>query len=266
MRVDTTDDRILGETEGAIGWVTINNPARRNAMSLEMWEAMADLIDRFAKDDAIRVVVMKGAGDKAFMSGADISQFEKVRHDANSAAHYKAVSEGARSRLAHLEKPLIAMIRGFCLGGGLGVALTADFRVASTDSQFGIPAAKMNIVYAFEGVKTLTALVGPGMAKQILFTAKRYTAEEAHKMGLIEDVTTPEALEATVRAYATTIAENAPMSIRATKLTVRQIFTDETERDLEALVRLGQQASDSADFAEGRRAFMEKRKPVFKGR
>ncbi len=264
--MDLGTDKIIAEQEGGIGWITINNPARRNAMSLEMWEALGKAVAAYGADPSVRVVVMKGAGDKAFMSGADISQFEKVRHNAESAAIYKERSDGARKALAELEKPLIAMIRGYCLGGGLGTALATDFRVASSDSQFGIPAAKMNIVYAFSNVKSLVNLVGPSMAKQILFTAKRYTAEEALRMGLIEDVVAPEDLEATVRDYATTIAENAPMSIRAAKLTVRQVLSDESRRDLAMLERLADEASNSEDFAEGRRAFMEKRKPVFVGR
>ena len=258
-------DKLIGEKDGAIGWLIFNNPERRNAMSYEMWEATSEVLDAFAADPDIRVVVMKGAGDKAFVSGADISQFEKTRRDAETTAIYSKASDGARRRMADLEKPLIAMIRGFCLGGGLGVALAADFRIASTDSQFGIPAAKLSIAYGFDGLKSLVALVGPGVAKQILYTGRRYPAEVALRMGLIEEVVPPEKLEETVRDYATTIAENAPLSIRATKHPSRQIYTDESKRDMALLERLAREAADSADYAEGRRAFMEKRKQVYIG-
>ncbi len=259
-------EKIIAEKEGAIGWLTFNNPARRNAMSHEMWSGAKVVLDDFAADPAIRVVVMKGAGDKAFVSGADISQFEKQRNNAETAAKFAAAADGARQSMMGLEKPLIAMIRGYCLGGGLGVALTADFRIASSDSQFGIPAARLSIAYAFEGVKSLVALVGPGVAKQILFSARRYPAETALRMGLIEEVTAPEDLETTVRGYAEAIAENAPLSIRATKLTVAQVLGDDSKRDMAMLKELGREALDSADYKEGRQAFMEKRRPLFVGR
>jgi enoyl-CoA hydratase len=259
-------DKIVAEKEGAIGWLTFNNPARRNAMSYEMWEAVSAVVDDFAADPAIRVVVMKGAGDQAFVSGGDISQFAEKRSNAETAAIYGGAANGARKRLSDLEKPLIAMIRGCCLGGGLGVALTADLRIASRDSQFGIPAARLSIAYGFDGVRTLVSLVGPGVAKQILYTARRYPAETALRMGLIEEVTAPEDLEQTVRGYAETMAANAPLSIRATKLTVAQILKDADDRDMDLLARIGREALDSEDYKEGRQAFMEKRKPVFVGR
>lgn len=264
--MDLGTDKIIAETEDGVGWLTFNHPERRNAMRHEMWEATAIAFEAFAADPNVRVVVMKGAGDKAFVSGADISQFDKVRSDAETAAKFAYAADDARQRMSELEKPLIAMIRGFCMGGGLGVALKADLRIASSDSQFGIPAAKLGIAYAFENVKALTDLVGPGVAKQILFTGRRYPAETALRMGLIEEVVAPEDLEATVRDYAKTIAENAPLSVRATKLTVRQVLADESARDMEQLAQIGREAMDSADFKEGRTAFMEKRKPVFRGK
>lgn len=259
-------DKILAEVEDGVGWLTFNNPERRNAMRHEMWEATGKALDAFAADPAVRVVVMKGAGDKAFVSGADISQFEKVRKDAETAAKFAYAADHARASMAKLEKPLIAMIRGFCMGGGLGVALKADLRIASDDSQFGIPAAKLGIAYAYENVKALVDLVGPGVAKQILFTGRRFPADQALRMGLIEEVVAPEDLEATVRGYAETIAENAPLSVRATKLTVAQVLGPESALDMEMLKEIGREATDSQDFKEGRTAFMEKRKPVFQGR
>lgn len=259
-------DKIIVEKEGAIGWLTFNNPARRNAMSQEMWEGTANALEDFTADAAIRVVVMKGAGKKAFVSGGDISEFEKTRNNAESAAIFGQTASKARQAMSGLEKPLIAMIRGYCLGGGLGVALQADLRIASCDSEFGIPAARLSIAYGFDGVKTLVSLVGPSVAKQILFTARRYSAETALRMGLIEEVVAPEDLEATVRGYAETIADNAPLSLRATKLTVAQVLKDEGQRDMSLMKELSHEALNSHDAREGRQAFMEKRKPVFLGR
>lgn len=264
--VTPEDQRILAEKDGAIGWLTFNQPERRNAMTLEMWESVAATIEDFATDPNIRVVVMKGAGDKAFVSGGDISQYAKNRNNAEATANYAARSGAARESLATLEKPLIAMIRGYCLGGGLGVALSADLRIASSDAQFGIPAAKLGIAYGFPGLRTLVGLVGPGNARKMLFTGRRYSAEESLRMGLIEEVAAPDNLEAIVRGYAETIAENAPISIRATKHTIAQVLKDESDRDMELLAALGREAADSADFTEGRTAFMEKRKPVFTGK
>lgn len=264
--MDLGTDKIIADVEGAVGWLTFNHPERRNAMRHEMWEATGVALNAFAADPNVRVVVMKGAGDKAFVSGADISQFEKTRKDAATAEQFAYAADAARDAMANLEKPLIAMIRGFCMGGGLGVALKADMRIASSDSQFGIPAAKLGIAYAFENVKALVNLVGPGVAKQILFTGRRYPADVALRMGLIEEVVAPEDLEATVRSYAETIAENAPLSVRATKLTVAQVLSDESGRDMAMLARIGREATDSRDFKEGRTAFMEKRKPAFEGR
>ena len=259
-------DRILAEKEGAIGWITFNHPERRNAMTLEMWQAFGAALADFQADDAIRVVVMKGSGGKAFVSGGDISQFEKSRNNAEAAAVYAAASEGAREQLASFQKPLIAMVKGFCLGGGMAVALKADFRIASMDSQFGIPAAKRGIAYNVGGLKSLMDLVGPGVTKKMLFTGRRYSALEALQMGIIEEAVPPENLEAVVRSYAETIASNAPLSIRATKLTVDQILKDESKRDPDLLTTLSTEAFNSDDYKEGRRAFMEKRTPQFTGR
>jgi enoyl-CoA hydratase/carnithine racemase len=264
MKLDT--DKMLAQKDGPIGWMTFNNPARRNAMSLEMWQAIGVILEDFENDPNIRVVVMKGAGDKAFVSGADISQFEKVRHNAESTATYSAASDGAREKMANLQKPLIAMIQGFCMGGGLAVAMSADFRIATPDSQFGIPAGRLGIAYGFDGLRNLVSLVGPAMARSIMFTARRFGAEEALRIGLIEHMVPAENLESTVREYAGMIAENAPLSIRASKQTIKQILLDESQRDMKFVAQMGREAADSADFAEGRKAFMEKRKPVFTGR
>ncbi|OWU84614.1 enoyl-CoA hydratase [Oceanicola sp. 22II-s10i] len=266
QKIETSTPKIIAEKGEGIGWLTFNQPEKRNAMSLEMWSAAGDVLEQWATDPEVRVIVLQGAGDKAFVSGADISQFEKVRNSAEASAEYNRIAGKARHQLSIAEKPVIARIRGFCLGGGLGLALQADIRIASDDSQFGIPAAKLSIVYPYDGIKGLEKLVGPGNAKKILFTGFRFPADEALRMGLIEEVTTVEDLDATVLRYAKAIAGNAPLSVGGTKKTIRELAKHEVDRDLEMLAQLGRDAMDSADYAEGRRAFMEKRKPVFTGK
>ena len=263
MKLNT--EKMLADKEGGIGWMTFNNPARRNATSLEMWAAIETILDDFEADPAIKVVVMKGAGDKAFVSGADISEFKERRSNADAAAEYARVSEGARARLNGMKKPLIAMIRGYCLGGGMAVAMTADMRIASEDSQFGIPAARLSIAYGLDGLSKLVHLVGPAFASEIMFTARRLDAPEAQSIGLINRCVPIPELESTVRGIAAAICENAPLSIKASKFTIGQILKDGSKRDIEAINRLTQECFDSNDYKEGREAFMEKRKPVFTG-
>jgi enoyl-CoA hydratase/carnithine racemase len=246
--------------------MTFSNPAKRNAMSLEMWGAMREILEDFQADPEIRVVVMQGDGDRAFVSGADISQFEKSRSDADSAAAYAAVSDGARAALAALDKPLIALIRGYCLGGGLGIAMTADLRFAAAGARFGIPAANLGIAYNPENLRRLVNLVGPSVAKDILFSARRLEAEEALRVGLVDRVVAPEALEEEVRSYAATLAEKAPLSQRASKAIVNELMKPESVQDPDLMRRHVETCFNSADYAEGRRAFMEKRTPVFQGR
>lgn len=258
--------QVLCAEDGGIGWVTFSNPAKRNAMTLEMWQELARILDALAQDEAVRVVVMRGAGDRAFMSGADISQFESRRDSADAAAAYDAISEGARQRLARLDKPLIAMIRGFCLGGGLGVALTADLRFCAEDAVFGIPAANLGVAYSSASVRRLVALVGPAAAKDILFSARRLDAAEALRLGLVSRVLPNDALEDAARDYAALLATKAPLSLRASKATVDEVLRPAAEQDADRIHRLVAACFDSEDYAEGRRAFMEKRAPVFRGR
>lgn len=258
-------DKMIAEKKGGVGWMTFNNPARRNAMSLEMWEAVGEIIDDFSRDPAIKCCVMAGAGDKAFVSGADISQFKEKRSDAEAAAEYDRISSEARERLALFQKPLIAMIRGYCLGGGLGVAMNADFRIATEDSQFGIPAARLGIAYTFENIKRLVGLVGPSYAKEILITARRLNAAEAYKIGLINRVVPVDKLAETIAEYTDAITQNAPLSMKASKLIIGEILKDKDERDYEMIDGLKRECFDSNDYKEGREAFMEKRKPVFTG-
>jgi enoyl-CoA hydratase len=259
-----TGGTIQTRMDGAIGWLTFDNPARRNAMTLAMWEQVSEALAGFATDEAIRVVVMHGAGEEAFVSGADISEFETQRADAEAQKRYGEISERAWEALARFEKPLIAMIRGWCMGGGMAVAMKADLRIASHDSRFGIPAARLGLAYSGGPVRDLVGLVGPSEAKAILFTAKRMDAGEALRLGLINEVVPVSGLEARVRALAETIAENAPLTIRAAKEAVDQIAQDRA--DPLRMAAFAAECFDSADYAEGRRAFLEKRRPEFTGR
>lgn len=258
-------DKMIAEKENGIGWITFNNPARRNAVSLEMWEALGAILTDFGEDDSVRVVVLTGEGDKAFVSGADISEFEEKRNSAAAKERYAEISGKAGERLSGLTKPVIAMIRGYCIGGGLGIALHCDIRMASPDAKFGIPAAKLGLGYGFAGVKTLCELVGPSSAKDILFTGRFLPAEEALGIGLINRVVPGEDLYAKVREYAGIIAGNAPLTLKASKASVNEVMKNSRDRDLERIGRLIDQCFDSRDYAEGRRAFMEKRKPAFTG-
>lgn len=264
MQLNT--DKMIAEVRDGVGWMTFNNPARRNALSLEMWEAIAAILDSFQRDDSVRVVVMKGAGDKAFVSGADISQFKDHRSNAEQAERYSAVSSEAREKLASLDKPLIAMIRGYCLGGGLTVALNADIRIASEDSQLGIPAARLGIAYGYDSLSQLVDLIGPSFAKEIIFSARRFSAEEALRIGLVNRVLPVDKLEENVRELAAVIVSNAPLSVKASKMTIGEVLKDPGDRDFEAIDRISKICFDSQDYVEGRNAFMEKRTPKFIGR
>jgi enoyl-CoA hydratase/carnithine racemase len=263
--MDLGVETLIGRKEGSIGWMIFNNPARRNAVSLDMWRAIPDVLSAFEADPAVRVVVFTGAGGRAFVSGADISQFEAERNDATAEARYSKASAAANAAMAGISKPTIAMIGGYCIGGGLAVALTCDLRICSEESRFAIPAARLGLGYGFAGVKLLIDVVGPAVAKEILFTARHFSAEEALRVGLVNRVTGRDELEALVRDYAATIGANAPLTLRAAKIAAREALRDPDKRrlaDVEAAVAA---CFDSADFKEGRTAFMEKRPPAFRG-
>lgn len=259
-------DKIIAEKEGGIGWVTFNNPAKRNAISLEMWEALGIVIAEFQGDEDVRVVALKGAGDKAFVAGADISEFEAKRDSAASKVEYDKKAAIAQVILYKLDKPLIAMIQGYCIGGGMAIALNTDIRIATDDSKFGIPAARLGLGYELAGVKTLFDLVGPSYAKDILFSARFLDAEEALRIGLINKIVTRDELEPAVSDYANMVANNAPLTVKAAKAAVKELLKNSEDRDPAKVKRMVNECFDSRDYAEGRKAFMEKRKPVFRGK
>jgi enoyl-CoA hydratase/carnithine racemase len=258
-------EKLVGRKDGQVGWMIFNNPERRNAVSLEMWRAIPDVLAAFEADPEVRVIVFTGAGERAFVAGADISQFEAERNDAAAEARYSSASAAANAAMAGLSKPSIAMIRGYCIGGGLAVALTCDLRICTEESRFAIPAARLGLGYGFGGVKALIDVVGPSIAKEILFTARQFSAEEALRVGLVNRVAPAAELEGMVRDYAAMIGANAPLTLRAAKLAAREALRDPDKRRLAEVEAAVAACFDSADFKEGRTAFMEKRAPRFRG-
>jgi enoyl-CoA hydratase/carnithine racemase len=260
------DGKILRSVTDGVGVITFNNPEKRNAMSLDMWEGLGQALVELRDDPGVRVVILVGAGDKAFVSGADISQFEKTRHNAEASEEYSKKSAAQRALLADCPKPTIACIRGFCLGGGMQVAMLADIRIAAENSQFGIPAAKLGIAYGYDGLRHLVSLVGPSWARLLMYTGMRIGAAEGLRIGLVDRVVPDTELWDATLEIARTISGNAPLAVEAAKITIAQVLKDPEKRDMDAIKAIGTACMDSEDFREGRQAFMEKRKPKFKGR
>jgi enoyl-CoA hydratase len=257
-------ERLQVRKEGAIGWIVFNNPERRNAVSVDMWEAIPKALAGFEADAEVRVVVLMGAGDKAFVSGADISQFEKERSGPEAVQRYEELAEGAQAKLQGFEKPTIAMIRGYCLGAGLNIAAICDLRIAADDARLGIPAARMGLGYRASSMKNLIDLAGPAYTREIMITARQFTAAEAKQMGLVHHVVPVAELESFTRKFAGDIASNAPLTMRAAKRIIAEVAKRAYDQDKSrAWVK---ECFDSEDYKEGRKAFMEKRKPVFKGK
>lgn len=266
MDIQTGSEHLIARKEGAIGWVIFNNPQKRNAVSQDMYEATTAVLEDYARDSAVRVVILRGEGDKAFISGADISQFKEKRSTLEGVRAGDAISESANQALRECPKPTIAMIRGFCMGGGLGIAVACDLRIASDDSRFGIPAAKLSVGYRYAGVERLVDLVGPSFTAEIFYTGRQFDAQEALQMGLVNRVRLAAELEKYVLDYANTLATNAPLTIAAVKRCLIEIRKDPGERDLALCQKMVDDCFMSEDYIEGRTAFMEKRKPVFTGR
>jgi len=246
--------------------IRFNNPARHNALSVDMWEAVPPLLERAAKDGNVRMVVFSGEGERAFVSGADISQFEDMRAAREAVKKYEAIAEAALEGIYEFEKPTIALIRGYCIGGGVNVAIACDLRLAASNATFSIPASRLGLGYRFSAMRNLTNLVGPGNAKDIFFTGRRFDGAEALRMGLVNRIAEPAALEALLAEYTAAIGTGAPLTIKAGKRIIREVLElgDDFDRDLCRALIL--ECFESEDYVEGRGAFMEKRKPVFKGK
>lgn len=250
--------------DGSIGWLVINRPQRRNALDAAMWAAIPPVMKSLDENADIRVIVIRGAGPDAFAAGADISEFGDTRGNAQAAHAYETLNGAAFAAIRGAVKPVIAMIQGYCIGGGLAIALACDLRLADGSALFSLPPARLGLAYPLDGLRDLVAAVGAPAAKQLIFTARRIRAHEALRIGLIAHQFAD--IEPETRALCAEIAEGAPLAIRHAKraidfIAARTGHADETEvRDLAA------QCFDSADYAEGRTAFAEKRKPRFRGK
>jgi len=263
---ETSTERIQTWLDGRTLHIRFNNPAKHNALSVDMWEAVPPLLRLAQEDDRVRLVVFSGAGEKAFMSGADISQFEDMRAAREAVSRYEAMAEEALMGIYDFPKPTLACIRGYCIGGGVNVAISCDIRVASTDSVFAIPAARLGLGYRYSAMKNLVDLIGPGAAKDLFFTARRIDASEAKSLGLVSRICAPETLDAMLGEYTSALADNAPLTVAAAKAIMREILKPSPEVDMALCASLIRGCFESADYTEGRSAFMQKRKPVFTGR
>ncbi len=264
--METGTSKLTVHKEGACGLLLFNNPERRNAIDSEMWTALPGTMKMFADDPKIRVVVVAGAGEKAFISGADTSQFAKERQDADAGARYDEMSNAAFQAIVSCPKPTIARIHGFCIGAGVAVAMCCDLRVASEDAAFAIPPGRLGLSYPHGSLKRLIDVIGPAHTKELLFTARHFTAAEAHPMGLISQVVARENLESTVQKLCDTIAANAPLSLKAAKYMINEYCARGDRIDLQMFQKLARDRYESSDYTEGRRAAAEKRAPVFEGR
>ncbi|MFL6694760.1 MAG: enoyl-CoA hydratase [Ramlibacter sp.] len=259
-------DRVQAWTEASTLHIRFNNPARHNALSVDMWQAIPPLLAQAQDDDAIRLVVFSGAGAKAFVSGADISQFEDMRAAREAVTHYEKMAEEALMGIYRFSKPTLACIRGWCIGGGVNVAISCDIRIAADDAVFSIPAARLGLGYRYSALKNLVHLVGVGAAKDLFFTGRRIDAAEARALGLVSRVCAVDALPDLLAEYTEALQANAPLTIRAGKRIIEEILKDPADIDRALCQQLIRDCFESDDYAEGRRAFMDKRKPTFRGR
>jgi len=257
---------LLVEAEPPLGWLTFNRPQVRNALNLDTWRRIGAGIAELDADDRVRVVILRGSTPKAFISGADISEFPSQRADAKQAGAYRAQVDHSLATLTNCRKPVLAMISGLCIGGGVQVALACDIRFAARGTRFGVPAGRLGLAYPIDGVMALSQVVGPANTRDILFSARLFDAEEALHMGLINKLLEPEELEKFVRDYALKMADNAPLTLAAAKVTLREALRDPAERDLQTVLDMITRCYESEDYQEGVRAFLERRPPRFAGR
>lgn len=257
--------RVRAEVQAPVGWVVIDNPIRHNAMSLEMWGELAAVVAALEADPTVRVIVLRGAGAKAFVSGADISQFESVRNSSAANAEYSRVAGAAMQRVTTSSKPTMAAMQGWCLGGGVALALSCDLRIGDAALRFGIPAGRLGIGYEWQGVRKLVNVVGAANARRIFLTAGRFDADEALRMGFVQQVAPAIDLIETVRSIAEQVARNAPLTLLAVRIALQEFERPDVVPDVARMETAVLAAIDSADFKEGRRAFLEKREPQFQG-
>lgn len=260
------EDKILVSVSEGIGSLVINNPEKHNAFSIEMSLAAADAIERFSTDSSVRVIVISGAGERSFVSGGDISKFEQSRATPDQVADYARKQARFRDVLRGVGKPTVAKIRGYCLGGGLTIALNCDLRFCADDAQFGVPAARLGLPYGIDPITQIVRIVGPAVAKDIMFSGRRLDAAEALRVGLVNQVLPARELDAFVGKYASTLVKNAPLTIVASKRIIDEAVKDAAMRDAARCEEAVDACFRSEDYIEGRRAFMEKRRPTFTGK
>jgi enoyl-CoA hydratase/carnithine racemase len=256
--------RLHTSFDEGVAWITMDNPGKNNAMSVSMWASLDQVLTGFSKDASVRCVVIRGAGERAFCTGSDIG--EKQGIDVAQAEENTRIVLAGQRAVPAFGKPVLAMVSGYCLGGGLNIALGCDLRIAAETASFGIPAAKLGLSYYYTETKILTDLLGPARAKHLLFTGDRIPATRALQIGLADEVVPQAELLGFVTKMARTIAANAPLTIANAKSAVRLATRAPDEAEIEACDQLARACLASDDYAEGRRAFAEKRTPVFTGR
>jgi enoyl-CoA hydratase/carnithine racemase len=262
----SAEEKLIGRHAGNVGHLIFNNPAKLNAVSLDMWEKAFTVLQGFASDPDIRAVVVSGTGGRAFVSGADISKFESERASEEAAARYAETSTKAYEALYHFPKPTIAKINGYCIGGGMNLAACCDLRFCNEGAKFGVPAAKLALGYGYAPIRRAAEIIGLSRTMEMIYTARQFSAKEAYDIGLVNRVLPDGELDDVVAETCAQIAGNAPLTIALAKASAREIGKPESERDLAKLVAMSKACFISADYAEGRKAFMEKRKPKFEGK
>jgi enoyl-CoA hydratase len=257
--------KLIAETRGSAGYLVLNAPQRRNALSLDMWQGLPEIVAAFDADPAVRCIVVTGAGTEAFAAGADISEFDDHRATEDGAKVYDLATHTATAAIAGCNKPVIAAVRGFCFGGGMALAMACDLRLAADDARFCIPAAKLSVGYSYDGTAALVARLGPALATELLFTARTYSAHEALMKGIVHAIAPVADFDNVVKGYVASLAANAPLTIKAAKTAIRAIVSGDAAERAAAETNIAA-CMTSDDYREGRNAFREKRKPTFQGR